>query len=162
MVEADFFVDAVVGGGLADVVQNSRPVGDRLRLGPWLERIAHREHVAVRADDGVTEQVPGTTDAVAALENDKTLGRAIALEVIARADSGQPGADDQHVEMFVYASHFHQPLKLPPPWAGFAPAIDVDARHKAGHAKNQIFTRRHSGARAKRVNPESGDSGFRA
>ncbi len=91
----------ILGGGLADVVQNLRPVGDRLRLAPWLERIAHREHVAVGADARITEQVPGAADAVAALENDKTLGRTIALQVIARADAGQSGADDQHIDMFV-------------------------------------------------------------
>ena len=102
MIEADFVVDAVLGGGLADVVQDSRPVGDRLRLDPWLERIAHRKHVAVGADARITEQVPGAADAVAALENDKTLGRTIALQVIAGADAGQPGADDQHIDMLVW------------------------------------------------------------
>src|SRR6478672_9857038 len=111
MVEADFFVDAVLGCGLADVVQNSRPVCDRLRLGPWLERIAHREHVAVGADAGITEQIPSAADAVAALENDKTLAGAIALQVIARADAGEAGADDQHVDMFV-CGRFHGSLNF--------------------------------------------------
>ncbi len=100
MVEADFFVDAVIGSGLADVVQNPRPVGDRLRLGPWLERIAQREHVAVGADAGIAEQIPGAADAVAALEDGVTLAGTGVLQVIARANAGQPGADDQHVEMF--------------------------------------------------------------
>ena len=107
MIEADFLVDAVLGGSLADVIQNMRTVGDRLRLLPWLERIAHREHVAVGADAGITEQVPGAADAVAALENDKTLGRTIALQVIAGADAGQPGADDQHIDMLV-CGRFHR------------------------------------------------------
>src|SRR5437667_12339225 len=102
MIEADFPVDAVLGGSLADVIQNMRTVGDRLRLLPWLERIAHREHVAVGADAGITEQVPGAADAVAALENDKTLGRTIALQVIAGADPGPPGADDHHIDMLVW------------------------------------------------------------
>ena len=100
MMEADFLVDAVLGRGLADVVQDPRPVGDRLRLGPRLERIAQREHVAVGADAGIAEQIPGAADAVAALEDDETLAGALLLQVIARADAGQPGADDQHVEMF--------------------------------------------------------------
>ena len=38
--------------------------------------------------------------AVAALENDVALAGAFLLQMIARADAGQPGADDQHVEMF--------------------------------------------------------------
>src|SRR3981081_540852 len=58
MVEADFLVEAVLGGGLADIVQNPRSIRDRLRLGPWLERIAQREHVAVGADAGIAEQIP--------------------------------------------------------------------------------------------------------
>src|SRR5437660_10822739 len=107
MIEADFVVDAVLGGGLADVVQDSRPVGDRLRLDPWLERIAHRNHVAVGADARITEQVPGAADAVATLENDKTLGRTTALQMITRADAGPPGADDQHIDMFV-CGRFHR------------------------------------------------------
>ena len=102
MVEADFPVDAVVGGGLADVIQDSRPVRDRLRLGPWLERIAQREHVAVGADAGIAKQIPGAADGFAALENDITLAGTIVLQVIARADAGQPGADDQHVDMFCW------------------------------------------------------------
>ncbi len=93
-------VDAVVDGGLAHVVQNPRPVGDRLRLGPRLERIAEREHVAVGADAGIAKQIPGAADAVAALEDDVALARAFLLQVIARADAGQPGADDEDVEMF--------------------------------------------------------------
>src|SRR5258707_6165111 len=168
MIEADFLVDTVLGGGLPDVVQDSRPVGDRLRLGPWLERIAHREHVAVGADAGIAEQIPGAADAVAALENDETLIRTVVLQVIARADAGQPGADDQHIDMFV-CGRSHRSLKLPPSLRGFVPAIrvfahidskDVNARHKAGHDEKSYFAHRHSGARAERASPESRDSGF--
>ncbi len=100
MVETDFLVDAVVGGGLADVVQNPRPVRDRLRLGPGPERIAERIHVAVGADAGIAEQIPGATDAIAALEDDVALAGTFLLQVIAGADAGQACADDQHVDMF--------------------------------------------------------------
>ena len=54
----------------------------------------------VGADAGIAEQVPGAADAVAALENGEALAGALLLQVIARADAGQPGADDQDVEMF--------------------------------------------------------------
>ncbi len=107
MVEADLLVDAVVGGGLADVIQDPRAVRDRLRLGPWLERIAQREHVAVGADAWIAEQIPGAADTVAALEDRIALAGAFLLQVIGRADAGQPGADDQHVDMF--ACHGHLP-----------------------------------------------------
>src|SRR6476659_4674654 len=108
MIEADFLVDAILGSGLTDIVQDLRSVGDRLRVGPWLERIAHGEHVTVGADAGVTEQVPGTANAVAALEDGKALARAIALQVIARADAGQSGADDQDVNMYVGCRGLHR------------------------------------------------------
>ncbi len=101
VVEADLVLDAVLGSGLADVIQDPRPVRNRLRLGPRLERIAQREHVAVGADAGITKQIPGAADAIAAFENDVALARALLLQVIARADAGQAGTDDQHVEMFV-------------------------------------------------------------
>src|SRR6266700_5147313 len=117
VVEADFPVDAVLGCRLADVVQDLRPLGDRLRLGPWLERIAHREHVAVGANAGIAEQIPGAADAVAALEDRKTLARAFLLQVKTRPDTGQPRADDQHVEMFVQSARCHGPPNLPS-WPG--------------------------------------------
>src|SRR5215475_8475132 len=99
MAEADFLVDAVLGRGLANIVQNARPVRDRLRLGPWPERIAEREHVAIGADAGIAEQVPGAPDRVAPLEDDKALAGALRLQVIAGADAGHSGADDQDVEV---------------------------------------------------------------
>ena len=54
----------------------------------------------VGADAWITKQVPGTADAVAALEDDEALVRAFLLKMKARADAGKTGADDQNVEMF--------------------------------------------------------------
>src|SRR6266403_1100200 len=125
MVEADVLVDAVFGCRLAHVIENPRPVGDRLGLGPRLERIAEREHVAVGADAGITKQVPGAADGVATFEDRVALARALVLKVIARADAGEAGADDQHVEMFACSDRLH-----------LADTKDVDARHKAGHDEN--------------------------
>ena len=99
MVVADLLVDAVFNRGLPHVIEDIRPVSDCLGLGPRLERIAEREHVAVGADAGIAEQIPGAADAVAALEDRKALARTFPLQVKARADPGQPRADDQHVEM---------------------------------------------------------------
>ena len=105
MVEADVLVDAVVDSGLAHVVQNPRSVGDRLRLGPRFERIAERIHVGVGADAGIAKQIPGAADAITPLEDDVALARAFLLQVIARADAGQAGADDEDVEMFCRIGH---------------------------------------------------------
>ena len=132
VVIADLLVDAVLGRGLADVVQDPRPVGDRLGLDPRLERIAEREHVGVGADAGIAKQVPGAADGVAALEDDVALAGTFLLQVEARADSGQAGADDQHVEMFWW----HR--ALPAAYAYARYLKDVNARDKPGHDGNSI------------------------
>src|SRR3954470_15458884 len=108
MVEANLPVDAVIGGGVADVIQDPRPVGDRLRLGPRPERIAQREHVRVPADAGITKQIPGAADTIAPLENGVALAGALLLQMIARADAGQASADDQHIEMLAWWIGFHR------------------------------------------------------
>src|SRR5262249_14188915 len=71
MAEPDLAVDAVLGRGLAHIIENARAVGDRLRLGPRLEGIAEREHVAVGADAGIAEEIPRAADRLPALEDRK-------------------------------------------------------------------------------------------
>ncbi len=97
--EADVPVDAVLGRRLAHVVQDRRAVGDRLGSAPRAEGVAERVHVRVRSDAGVAEQVPGAADGSARLEDGVARPRAARLQVAARADAGQPGAHDQHVEV---------------------------------------------------------------
>src|SRR5258708_5773548 len=122
MVQADLLVDAVVGGGLADVIQNPRPIRDRLRLGPWLERIAQREHVAVGADAWIAEQIPGAADTVAALEDRIALAGAFLLQVVARADAGQPELPDQPAgEVIMTSEHVDVLIVMitsPAGWSG--------------------------------------------
>src|SRR5581483_9284823 len=100
MMVANLAVDAVLGRGLANVIENARASGDRLRFGPRLEGIAERVHVRVGADAGIAEQIPGAADGMAAFEDDESLRRTFGLQMIAGGDAGQAGADDQHVEMF--------------------------------------------------------------
>src|SRR6266478_5559874 len=102
MAEEDVFLQFVLGHGLEDIVESAPAVGDLLRLGPRLEGIAEREHVAVGADAGIEKQIPGAADAIAPFEDDKALARAFVLQMIARRDTGQSGADDQHVKMFIW------------------------------------------------------------
>jgi hypothetical protein len=99
MVEADVALDPMLGGGLPDVVEDRRPVGDRLALRPRAERVAEREHVGVRANARVGEQGPGTADAVARLEDRVGLTRAVVVEVMRGADAGQAGPDDQRIDV---------------------------------------------------------------
>ena len=56
---ADQLVDAVLLGDRAEVVEDQRAVGQRGVAGPRPPVEAEREHVGVRADAGVAEQVPG-------------------------------------------------------------------------------------------------------
>src|SRR5438477_6592377 len=99
MAVTNLLVDAVLGRGLAHVIEDARAVGDRLRLGPRLERIAEREHVAVGADAGIAEEIPGAADRITALEDDEALAQTFRLQMIARSDAGEAGADDEDVEM---------------------------------------------------------------
>src|SRR5665213_546632 len=99
MAEADVAVDPVLCRGLADVLADRVPVGDRLVAGPRLERVAERVQIGVRADTRIAEQVPGAAEVVAGLENRVALGRMCGLQVVRGADTGDAGSDDQHVEM---------------------------------------------------------------
>ena len=99
VVEPDVLVDAGLGGGVLDVLQDRLAVGDRLLAVPRTERVAEREHVGVGADAGVAEQVPRAADGVAGLEDGVAGPRALGLHVVAGADAGQAGADDEDVEV---------------------------------------------------------------
>ena len=99
MAEADVSVDAALARRVAHVVQDRGPVRDRLGVRPRAERVAEGEHVGVRTDAGVAEEVPGPADGVARLEDRVRLARQLVLEVVRRADPGQAGTDDQDIEM---------------------------------------------------------------
>src|SRR5207253_6940494 len=64
MPEADLLLHAVLARGVAHVLEDRGPVGDRLGVAPGAKDVAQRVHVRVRADAGVAEQVPGAADAV--------------------------------------------------------------------------------------------------
>ena len=85
--------------GVLQVLEDRRPVGDRLRLRPRPERVAERVHVGVGADAGIAEQVPRAADVGAAFEDRVGPARAALLQVTAGADAGNAGADDQDVEV---------------------------------------------------------------
>src|SRR3546814_7787585 len=51
-------IDPVLARGLADIVEDRRPVGDRLRLGPRFEGIAQRVHIRIGSDTRIPKQIP--------------------------------------------------------------------------------------------------------
>src|SRR5262249_45951102 len=94
-------VDAVGGRRLADVAQDRRAVGDRLSVAPRTEAVAEREHVGVRADAWVAEEVPGPTAALPRLQQGERLAGAVRLEVAGGADARESCADDEDVEVLL-------------------------------------------------------------
>src|SRR5690349_3310840 len=92
-------VDPVLAGGLADVVEDRRAVGDRLLVGPRLEGVAERLQIGVRADAWVAEEIPGTAGDGAPFEDRVGLAGQLGLQVIGGADAGQAGTDDQDVDV---------------------------------------------------------------
>ena len=100
---ADLVLDPVLARGLAHVGQDRRAVGQGLGVGPGLEPVAQREHVRVRADARIAEQVPRAAHGVAGLEHGVALGRALLLQVAGGPDAGDARAHDQHVHVV------HQP-----------------------------------------------------
>ena len=62
-------------------------------------------HVRVGPDAGVAEQVPGAAEALPRLEHREARVRQLPLQVDGRADPGQTGTDDQHVEVLERVGH---------------------------------------------------------
>src|SRR6202023_4078385 len=73
--------------------------GDRVLVRPRLELVAEGVQVGVRADARITEQVPRAARRAARLQDGVRLARLLLLQVVGRADAGNAGADDQHVEV---------------------------------------------------------------
>ena len=97
--ETDHALDPVGGGGLVDVPEDRGAVSDPAGILPRAERVAHREHVGVRADPRVAEQVPGAADRIARLEDrERELGKG-ASQMARGSDPRQAGAEDQDVEV---------------------------------------------------------------
>ena len=68
LTKADSVADAVLICSLVHVAQNRRPVGDAFFRFPGFEIVSQGMHVTVRANAGITEQVPGAADRVASLQ----------------------------------------------------------------------------------------------
>ncbi len=99
MAIADMARQIVLLDHLAHIGQDLFGPGDG-RADPRLEAIAEGVEVAVGADAGITMHPPGAAEALQPLEHDKAPVGALLFQMIGGADAGNPGADDQHVEMF--------------------------------------------------------------
>src|SRR5262245_15356849 len=92
-------------GGVVDVAQDARPIGDRLRVGPRPKPVTEGEHVRVRSDARVAEEVPGAAGRVTGFEHEDRLVGALAAQLGCSADAGQSGADNQDVHGFRCLRH---------------------------------------------------------
>src|SRR6185312_4120747 len=86
--EVDLLVDAVIRGGVGDVLADRRPVGEHLQLAPRTPFVAEREHVGVGPDAGVAEQVPRAAHPLASLQHGDGLVRKLGRHLARRADAG--------------------------------------------------------------------------
>src|SRR5580693_6124544 len=69
MAETDFAVDAIFACRFAEIVEDVWAVGDRLRSAPGAETVAERIHIGIGAHSRIAEEVPRSTDRIAALQN---------------------------------------------------------------------------------------------
>ncbi len=100
--EVDVVGDAVFLGGFLDVVTDTGAVCEHFGSDPRTETESEGEHVGIRTDAGILEQVPGATDVLAAFEDRVSASGLLTNEVASRADSGQASADDQYVDMLCH------------------------------------------------------------
>ena len=86
-------------GRLAQVVQDRVGAGDGLLVLPRLELVAEGVQVGIGANAGVAEQIPGAAGGVARFEDRERLVGLLGGERVRRPDTGDAGADDQHVDV---------------------------------------------------------------
>ncbi len=112
MAEPDVLLDAVLGRGLADVIEDRWSLGDGAVLEPRLERVAEGVQVRVGADAWIAEQIPGPPDRVTRLQDQVALARLLSRQVGRGSDSGDPRADDQDVDVCCHVLAFVLVLRL--------------------------------------------------
>ena len=93
-------IDAELTRGVADILQNARPVTDVLDLFPRTKGISERVHVGVGAYAWVAEQVPCAADLRARFEDDVALAGTARLQAVSGTDAGESGSDDYDVAVF--------------------------------------------------------------
>ena len=101
---ADVLCDARLVGGLANVREDRRAIGNCLGASPGLEAVPQGVHVRVGADARVAEQIPGTAHGLPGFQDGVALAGAAVLQLSGGADTGQAGADDQNIKDCVIRS----------------------------------------------------------
>src|SRR5690606_23077440 len=95
----DFFVYRELLGSVGDVLPNCRAVCQHLQLIPRAELIAETEHIRIRANTRVAEEIPGTAQTLASLQNDQAFLGKRSLNMAGGTDTRKAGTTDQDVKM---------------------------------------------------------------
>ena len=111
---ADVLADAAFVHDAVEIVEDGWPVGDGFLVPPGFEIEAERVHVAVRADAGIAEQVPGPAQIGAAFENGVAVIWRLVLHVGGHADPGNPRSYDQDIEIGLLCRACHVVLSHSP------------------------------------------------
>lgn len=99
LMKPNFTVDTEFTRRVLHVRQYRRTVGNRFLLAPGPKRISEREHVRIRPNAGISEQIPRSAKRPPPFQNDVALLRQLGLQVITSRNARQAGAHDQYVEM---------------------------------------------------------------
>ena len=94
----DVRADPVLLDHFAHIVEDRLGRGNR-RADPRLEAIAKGVEVRVGTDAGVLVGFPGSAERVLHFQDGIGLARTLILQVIGRTDPGNPGANDQYVNV---------------------------------------------------------------
>lgn len=96
--EEDVGVDAVLLGGILHVLGDGGALGNGVVLVPRVPGKTKGEEIRVRPDAGIAEQIPGTSNGVAGLEDGIGVAGQFTLDSISGIDTGDTTADDDDVE----------------------------------------------------------------
>src|SRR5271165_5384821 len=95
---ADVPAEVVILDDFAEIGEDLGTRRDR-RADPWLETIAEGVEVAIRPNTRIPVGHPRAAEALLSVEYHEACARALLGEVIAAADPGDPGPDDDDIEM---------------------------------------------------------------
>ena len=95
-------------GGFGHILTNFLAIGQNLLSLPGLEAVTQGEHVGIRPDTGVAEQVPSASNRFATLQNFDAFAFAVLLDVACCTNARQTGADNQYV--YVWIVHCFVPV----------------------------------------------------
>ena len=107
--QPDVLANAALVDDTVEIVEDRGRVGDRFLVLPGFEIEPQRVHVAVRANPGIAEQVPGAAQIVAPFENRIAGVRRFGGHMRGHPDPGNPRPHDQHVEMAGLFGHLCSP-----------------------------------------------------